>query len=192
MSRQVIKNNVHVSGLVISERVIDTKTVKVTVGINANDTVLPVVTIVDDLAWEKFKDSFPNTYTSVTISGQLQSVRDDQGATLYSIRANSISCFHNVLAETLDETVSQFHGVVILKRKFDFDTASKLYLKRMLFETIHPERPAVFEAMALRGAAPYFDSFKEGEKMVLKANYVIDKSGKPPYWRIKHQPESLS
>ena len=186
------RNNVHVSGYVQSEKEHDSKNYQLIVGIETNNQILPVTVIVEKEQWEKFKSDFPAKYKSATISGQLQAFRDETG-THYAIKAGerSINCFHNILNQALDESESQFHGRVRLERKFDFDTSSNLYLKRLLFRTdsVHP---VFFEAMALRGAAPFFDNINEGDCMYLRANYVLDKSGKPPYWRIKHKPQACA
>ena len=157
-----------------------------------NEQVLPIPVLVEKGQWEKFKSDFPAKYKSVTISGQLQTYRDEEG-THYAIKAGerAINCFHNILHQTLDESESQFHGVVKLERKFDFDTSSNLYLKRLLFRT-NSAHPVFFEAMALRGAAPFFDNINEGDCLYLRANYVLDKSGNPPYWRIKHKPQACA
>lgn len=187
------KNNVRVSGQLVKEESINERIdiVRLIVGIETKGIILPVPVLIDTEQWETFKEDFPDKYYSVKVSGQLKAFRTQEG-TQYIIKAGekSISCFHNVLHSSLDESESQFFGVVTLKKKFDFDTNTKLYLKRMLFET-DTRHPTVFEAMALRSSAPYFDNINEGDQLLLRANFVLDKNGNPPYWRIKHRPEIL-
>lgn len=179
------KNNVHVSGILSKERVNDKE---VSLEISICNT--QIKSVIERCIWEKYKDQFPNEYQSLTISGVLQSERNDEGRLKYIIKAANIGHFHNVLVEELDERSSQFCGLVKLKKKFDFDTSSKLLLKRLLFETISSEKQ-VLEAVALRGIVPYFDNIQEGSVLMLKADYVADKNGNQ-YWRVNHIPEFIA
>lgn len=181
------KNNVHVSGQLIEERTLSPSTVQILIGVKQANGEVPFNVVIDQEQWKKFKNDFPGKYNSVTVSGQLQAHRDTNGMN-YSIKAGngSITRFHNILQDY--ESVSQFYGPVILEKKFDFDTTSNLYLRRMVFKTC-TNHPVYFEAMALRGAVPYFDDINEGDRLILKANFVKDANGKPPYWRIKRKPQ---
>lgn len=184
------RNNVHVSGKVLAEERFLQGFYHVTIGINSSNSLLTVIVQIDAPQWEQFKQEFPDKCNSVTISGRLRTLRIGDNIQ-YIIQAgkNSISCFHNFFD---DESGSQFYGLVKLRKKFDFDTKSKMYLKRLVFEICDSTtRNVYFEAIALRGTAPYFDNIEEGEIMFLKASFVIDENGNPPYWRIKHQPELI-
>ena len=175
------KNNVHVSGVVLGEQALTPKESQLEVSIKEG---LILTVKIENALWEKFKQSHPE-HDGVTFSGQLQWFRDG-----YVIKANAVSCFYNVLKDVMDDSVCQFHGKVRLQRKFNFNTNS-LYLKRMIFET-DDAFPVKFEGVALRGISPYFDDISEGEDLIIKANLVSDKNGRPPYWRIKNQPEILA
>jgi len=174
------KNNVHVSGIVMEEEALTSKESQLRVGIKDD---LNLTVKIENVLWEKFKQSHPE-HDGVTFSGQLQWFREG-----YVIKANAVTCFYNVLKDVMDDSVCQFYGKVTLQRKFDFNT-NHLYLKRMVFETDNPS-PVKFEGVALRGISPYFDDIQEGENLIIKANLVSDKNGRPPYWRIKSQPELL-
>lgn len=189
-----LANNVHVSGQVLQEVRTDSGCVNLMIGVATADinTLLPIWATVDVEKWKLFKSNFPD-FSSVTISGQLQYRQNPihPGEKVPYIIGESVSCFHNELADLLDESKSEFRGVVRLRKKFNFGGSSSLHLIRMLFETT--STPSVsFEATALRGAAPYFDEIGEGEKVFLKADYVLDQNGNPPYWRIKHRPEAIA
>ena len=176
-------NNVHVSGNVLAEKVLNSKS-QLEVGIETGNNVIPITAIVKNAQWEKFKKDYPDRHNAVTISGQLQILRDG-----YVVQADSITCFHNILQDELNESGCQFHGRVRLKKKFDFDTKSNLFLKRLILET-DSAQPVRIEAMALRGAASSFEEIEEGQELFVKANLVMDNQGDhPPYWRIDHQPE---
>ena len=191
----ISKNNVHVSGNVLGERYLKNNTVQITVGIQNEKFSLPINVLAPAETWKKFKAEFPENSDSVTISGKLLTKRSQvDGALKYLIKANSITCFHNILQDSLDESETAFHGLVRLKKKIKFDNNSNLYLNRMVFEIVDNDlikQPVIFEARALRGAAPYFDNIQEGEELVLRANYVKDRSDNPPYWKIKHRPEQV-
>lgn len=181
-----MKNNIFASGDLLEERCFDSVSTLLTVDINnGSDIILPVLTLVDLKDWERFKESFPNNYKSVTVHGQIKKNASNQ----FFIEANGLCCFHNLLKM---EAASEFSGIVRLKKKFNFDTSSRLYLKRMVFETMpYKSSPVCFEATALRGIAPYFDEIEEGDIMYLKASYVTDSNGNPPYWRVRHKPEVI-
>ena len=187
------KNNIHVNGYVQKEIYFsESNFVLITVGVPVNDKLLQIQVITDKQYWENFKKSFPKNYNSISVSGKLKTNRN-AATSDYIIQANSISCFHNLLGDNFDETEATFHGIVKLKKKFEFGTNSKLYLKKMVFETVDiAKKNVTFEAMALRSAAPYFDTIEEGEEIVLKADYTLDKNGNPPYWRIKCRPELVA
>lgn len=183
-----MKNNIFASGDLLEERCLDSVSTLLTVNINNDDNIaLPVMTLVDLKEWEKFKKAFPSDYKSLTVHGQIKKNASNHQ---FFIEANGICCFHNLLEM---EAESEFSGIVRLKKKFNFDTSSRLYLKRMVFETLPylNGSPVSFEATALRGIAPYFDEIKEGDIMYLKANYVTDSNGNPPYWRVRHKPEVI-
>lgn len=175
------KNNVHVSGIVLNEEIITSSEIKIVIGI---EEALTFPVVIQKKSWEKFKKIYPEC-KSVTFFGQLRTFRKSTGSIEYSIEASSVSCFHNILQDSLlNESGSQFHGIVTLQKKFDFEPESKLFLKRMVFKT--DDRPVYLEATALRSIAPYFEDINEGEKMILRANYMFDNH--QPYWRIKHRP----
>jgi len=174
------KNNVHVSGIVKGEQALTPKESQLEVSIKG----LIITIKIETALWEKFKQSYPE-HDSVTFSGQLQWFREG-----YVVKANAVSCFHNVLKDVMDDSICQFYGKVTMEKKFDFNTNS-LLLKRMVFETEDPS-PVKFEGVALRGISPYFDNVQEGETLVIKANLVSDKNGRPAYWRIKNRPELIT
>ena len=192
-----VRNNVHVSGKLIREGETFGNIIQLIIGITVAEKILPVTVEVQKNYWETFKANFPDRYKSVSVSGILNAERIDGNMTykVFVTEPTSISCFNNILNGSLNETQTVFYGPVRLKKKFDFDTESKLYLKRMIFETAEKgQNPTSFEAVALRSAAPYFDEINEGEMLLLRANYVLDKKKEdyPPYWRVSRLTKASS
>ena len=183
------KNNVQVSGLVESERAISDQVTRLDVAIISENHTLYVTANILTEQWESFKDEFPDRCNSVTISGLLEAEKSD-GMFHYIIRANHVNCFDDSL-DGLNESQFLFTGVVELKEKFDFNPSSKLLLKRLRFETV--EHSTRFEAVALRSIASRFDTINEGDRLFVKAIYVVDKKfGYPPYWKISTSPKVLA
>ena len=176
-------NNVHINGIVTRQEVNeDASSYELTIEANS----IPTKVSLERAIWENFQNQFPGQ-VSVSISGQLQTAKTE--GSKYSVKGNSVACFRNYLG---NQAEISFDGTVKLRKKFDFNTDSKLFLKRLLLSTdIAEQRPVTFEAMALRSCAPYFDEIDEGEKLQIKANFVKDDSGNPPFWRIKSRPAVL-
>lgn len=191
------KNNVQVSGCVFREDVATTNTTQIMVGIEN----LKIPVLVNTKEWEHFKEQYPDNYTSITVSGELKKYWNDARYE-YMIKAGdacSLNCFHNVLQGYLDESKIQFQGVVRLKGcdpnveedgENQKSEPSRLYLKRLIFET-DSQYPVSFEAIALRKVVPYFEEIKEGSRLFLKADYIVDREGYPPYWKVKAIPKVI-
>ena len=160
------KNNVHVSGELLTENPSGTTATRLMIGIPVdNSTILPVWALVNQIQWNKFKSEYNPRF--VTIAGQLQHISRN-GEDCPCIKATStptsITQFYNGLIPILDESKCQFHGAVVLKKKFDFDTPTKLYLKRIILESC--SNPSyTFEAVTLRGITSCFDNIQEGTSL---------------------------
>lgn len=148
---------------------------------------IPIVVIIPLTIWNKFNFSHPEE-KNLSLSGVLDKENKTNEYVVKIVNDNSISCFHNLLGNEAETT---FSGSVILKKKFDFNTDSKMYLKRMIFETIDFE-PITFEAVAIRSIVSYFDNIEEGTKLKIKASFTLSKDGLPPYWRITNKPIIVS
>ena len=176
-------NNVHISGSLIRE--VEKKEGKMLLEI-ASPTQINA--IVEAKKWYKFKSEYPNIQT-ISVSGILNKKILD-GTVVYIVNVvndNSIGCFHNIFDNDFDFKTN-FFGTVILKKKFQFETESNMYLKRMVFETTGSGLPTTFEAVALRSFASYFDEIEEESKLILKAVYVSKNDGYDPYWKITNKP----
>lgn len=184
MTRQSFRrNNVHISGNLVKET--EKKEGK-TILEMASPTHISAM--VEAEQWDRFKSEYPNIKT-ISLSGILnrQIVNGNTTYFINVINDNSICCFHNLLDDDFD-LKTRFSGAVRLKKKFNFDIESHMYLKRLIFETIGSGIPTTFEAVALRSIAPYFDEIEEGDELILKAIYVSTDDGYNPYWRITNKP----
>ena len=185
-------NNVHVSGKIINKKILNEKFIQLELGIESNEKIIPISTKILLKEWNRLIKSFPEIQ-SISISGTLfkdyEPEYDEEKYIIKTLKTNSLSCFHNLLSDSLNESKICFYGPVTLQKKLNYTTNSQLILKRMIFET---EENVVFEATAIRSLALFFDNIEEGAKLLLKANYIIDKKGFAPYWIIKHYPEQIS
>ena len=181
-----MKNNVHVSGILLYEEKIDYITTRLTLQTKTTDNkIIPVKVIVATNDWESFKMKCPNNYNSISVDGFL-----DRKGKETIIKGTFIGCFFNILEGTLNETGTKFYGPATLKKKLDFGNNANLFVRRMAFETTNG---VILETIAMRSSAPYFDQINEGDRILLKASYVADKKEDfPPYWRISHRPELLN
>ena len=179
------RNNVHVSGKVLQENQVTPYTTHLIVGINDN---LSIPVLVQCEQWERFKENSSDT-SAVTISGKLKEYQDsDQyrfAIDAKGFHSMNLTCFQNLLKDYLDESGIYFEGPVRLLSKSDYNTDSELLLKNLTFETC-TRYPIVFEAVALRKLAPFFDKIEEGTKLYIKADLFRKY---PPYWRVKAIPK---
>lgn len=95
-----------------------------------------------------------------------------------TIQITSFSSFNEIFINN----ECRYSGKVKLIKKFSFSTKSNMYLLRCIFKT---ENEFDFQAVALRRKVKEFENISEGDSLNLSATYVVDNSGKPPYWKIK-------
>ncbi|MBR2290080.1 MAG: hypothetical protein IJ867_05735 [Clostridia bacterium] len=182
-------NNVLVSGNIMEEFPISPKTTRLEVGAKANgNIVVTIPVLISTEQWESFKEDYPEKYESVTISGHLDSAYKENSDNIpYVIKTgkNSITCFHHMLDNYIDESKIQFSGIVKLLEKSDLSKDSELILRWLTLETT-TKYPTVFKAVALRKIAPDLNKVKAGTNLWVKANLVQDKETYQPYWRLKN------
>ena len=179
--RSNIRNNVHVNGGEIKRSFEGKRFVELQL-----DSV-PVTIQIPIKQWEKFSSEYPNA-KKLSVFGVLNKL-ENVANSIRVVNDNSIGLVHNILEDENEPSIN-FNGAVKLIKKFPFNTASKLYLMRMIFETVDYYQ-ARFEATAVRSFVPYFEIIPEGTTIELKARLITDEKNTFPYWKVTNQPKIL-